>query len=97
MLATNCTIALKPEILLIDEPTSILDPIATAKVEELILDLKKNFTIIIVTHSLQQAARIYDYTAFFWMGQLIEYNKTALFFSHYRESKIEDYTTGRFG
>lgn len=72
VLATNRTIALKPEILLMDEPTSALDPIATAKVEELILDLKKNFTIIIVTHSLQQAARISDYTAFFWIGQLIE-------------------------
>lgn len=90
-------IALKPEILLMDEPTSALDPIATAKIEELISDLKKDFTIIIVTHSLQQAARILDYTAFFWIRELIEYNKTALLFSHPHETKTEDYITGRFG
>jgi len=91
------TIAMEPEVILMDEPTSALDPIATAKIEELIHELKKNYTIIIVTHNMQQAARISDYTAFFLMGDLIEYAPTDVIFSQPRERKTEDYITGRFG
>lgn len=90
-------IAMEPEVILMDEPTSALDPIATLKIEELINDLKKNYAIIIVTHSMQQAARISDNTAFFLMGELIEYDKTDLIFSTPKETKTEDYITGRFG
>ncbi len=90
-------IAMEPEVILMDEPTSALDPIATLKIEELINDLKKNYAIIIVTHSMQQAARISDNTAFFLMGELVEYDTTDLIFSTPKETKTEDYITGRFG
>ncbi|MEO6053859.1 MAG: phosphate ABC transporter ATP-binding protein PstB [Chthoniobacterales bacterium] len=90
-------IANRPQILLMDEPCSALDPIATAKVEELINDLKKEFTIVIVTHNMQQAVRVSDMTAFFYLGKLIEYNQTSAIFSKPKEKQTEDYITGRFG
>jgi len=90
-------IAIRPEIILMDEPASALDPIATAKVEDLILDLKKEFTIVIVTHNMQQAARISDYTAFFYLGELIEYDTTNKIFTNPAKKQTEDYVTGRFG
>lgn len=90
-------LAMKPDILLMDEPTSALDPISTAKIEELIEELKKNYTIIIVTHNMQQAARISDETAFFYIGKLIEYNKTGKIFTKPDVQQTEDYITGRFG
>jgi len=90
-------LAMKPDILLMDEPTSALDPISTAKIEELIEELKKNYTIIIVTHNMQQAARISDETAFFYIGKLIEYNKTEKIFTKPDVKQTEDYITGRFG
>jgi phosphate transport system ATP-binding protein len=90
-------IAIRPEIVLMDEPASALDPIATAKIEELILDLKKDFTIVIVTHNMQQAARISDYTAFFYLGELVEYDGTAKIFTNPAKKQTEDYVTGRFG
>ena len=90
-------LAMKPDILLMDEPTSALDPISTAKIEELIEELKKNYTIIIVTHNMQQAARISDETAFFYLGNLIEYNKTETIFTKPDIKQTEDYITGRFG
>jgi phosphate transport system ATP-binding protein len=90
-------IAIKPEIILMDEPASALDPIATAKIEDLILDLKKEFTIVIVTHNMQQAARISDYTAFFYLGELIEYDTTNKIFTNPAQKRTEDYVTGRFG
>lgn len=90
-------IAMSPEIILMDEPTSALDPIATLKIEELIDSLKKDFTIIIVTHNMQQATRISDYTAFFLMGEVIEYADTTTLFTNPKEKKTEDYITGRFG
>jgi phosphate transport system ATP-binding protein len=90
-------LAMKPDILLMDEPTSALDPISTAKIEELIEELKKNYTIIIVTHNMQQAARISDETAFFYIGNLIEYNKTDKIFTKPDMKHTEDYITGRFG
>jgi len=80
-----------------DEPASALDPIATAKIEELILDLKKDFTIVIVTHNMQQAARISDYTAFFYLGELVEYDLTSKIFTNPGKKQTEDYVTGRFG
>jgi phosphate transport system ATP-binding protein len=80
-----------------DEPASALDPIATAKIEELILDLKKEFTIVIVTHNMQQAARISDYTAFFHLGELVEYDATSRIFTNPGRKQTEDYVTGRFG
>lgn len=91
------TIVLSPEVILMDEPTSALDPIATKKIENLIEDLRKDFTIIIVTHSMQQAARVSDYTAFFLMGDLIEYEKSKTFFSMPKDKRSEDYISGRFG
>lgn len=91
------TIAVEPEIVLMDEPCSALDPIATAKVEELILDLKKEFTIVIVTHNMQQATRVSDLTAFFYVGELIEYDETFKIFSNPSKSETEAYVTGRFG
>lgn len=91
------TIAMEPEVILMDEPTSALDPIATQKIEDLIMDLKKDYTIIIVTHNMQQAARISDNTAFFLMGELIEYGDTAHIFSTPDHKKTEEYITGRFG
>jgi phosphate transport system ATP-binding protein len=90
-------IAIEPEIILMDEPASALDPIATAKIEELILELKKDFTIVIVTHNMQQAARISDFTAFFYLGELIEYNSTVTVFTNPSVKQTEEYVTGRFG
>lgn len=90
-------IALKPEVILMDEPTSALDPIATAKIETLITELKKDYTIVIVTHSMQQAARISDETAFFLLGDLIEFDKTKDLFHIPKDKRTEDYITGRFG
>ncbi len=90
-------LAMKPDVLLMDEPTSALDPISTAKIEELIEELKKDYTIIIVTHNMQQAARISDETAFFYLGNLIEYNKTDKIFTNPDVKQTEDYITGRFG
>ncbi len=90
-------IVIEPEVLLMDEPASALDPLATAKVEELILQLKKNFTIVIVTHNMQQAARISDYTAFLYLGELIEYDTTSRIFTNPARKQTEDYVTGRFG
>jgi len=90
-------IAIKPEIILMDEPASALDPIATARVEELILELKQNFTIVIVTHNMQQAARISDYTAFFYIGELVEFDATTKVFTNPAKKQTEDYVTGRFG
>lgn len=90
-------LAVQPKILLMDEPTSALDPISTSKIEELALELKKNYTIVIVTHNMQQALRIADKTAFFLLGELIEYNDTETLFSRPRDKRSEDYITGRFG
>ena len=90
-------IAIRPEIILMDEPASALDPLATAKIEDLILDLKKEFTIVIVTHNMQQAARISDYTAFFYLGELIEFDSTRKIFTSPAKKQTEDYVTGRFG
>jgi phosphate transport system ATP-binding protein len=90
-------IAIEPEIILMDEPCSALDPIATLKVEELIMQLKSEFTIVIVTHNLQQAARVSDKTAFFWLGRLVEYSNTAEMFTNPKEKHTNDYLTGRFG
>ncbi|MCX6538195.1 MAG: phosphate ABC transporter ATP-binding protein PstB [Acidobacteria bacterium] len=90
-------IAIEPEIILMDEPCSALDPIATLKIEELIFELKRDYTIVIVTHNLQQAARVSDSTAFFWLGRLVEYSRTADLFTNPREKHTEDYITGRFG
>jgi phosphate transport system ATP-binding protein len=90
-------LAVEPEVLIMDEPASALDPISTAKIEELILDLKKNYTIVIVTHNMQQAARISDYTGFFFLGELIEFDKTSKIFTNPSNKKTEDYVTGRFG
>jgi len=91
------TLAVNPEIILMDEPASALDPISTGKIEELIHELKKNYTIIIVTHNMQQAARTSDYTAFFYMGDLVEINKTETIFSNPAKRQTEDYISGRFG
>jgi phosphate transport system ATP-binding protein len=90
-------LAMKPDVLLMDEPTSALDPISTAKIEELIEELKKQYTIIIVTHNMQQAARISDYTGFFYLGKLIEYSPTEKLFTTPDVKQTEDYITGRFG
>lgn len=90
-------IVMNPDVILMDEPTSALDPIATLKIEELILDLKKQYTIIIVTHNMQQATRISDNTAFFLMGELVEFGETNHVFSTPKNKKTEDYITGRFG
>ena len=91
------TIAMKPDVILMDEPTSALDPISTAKVEDLIFELKKDYTIVIVTHNMQQAARISDETGFFLNGELIEYNNTKDIFTIPSDKRTEDYITGRFG
>jgi len=90
-------LAVKPEVLLMDEPTSALDPISTARIEDLALELKKRYTIVIVTHNMQQAARISDRTAFFLMGELVEFGETERVFSVPRDPRTEDYITGRFG
>ncbi|MGA0845218.1 MAG: phosphate ABC transporter ATP-binding protein PstB [Luteolibacter sp.] len=89
--------AVNPEIILMDEPCSALDPIATARVEELILDLRQSYTIVIVTHNMQQASRVSDRTAFFYLGELIEYDYTSKIFSNPSQSRTEEYITGRFG
>jgi len=91
------TIAINPEVILMDEPASALDPISTSKIEELIFELKKDYTIIIVTHNMQQAARVSDSTAFFYMGELIEYSETKKMFTAPEKKQTEDYITGRFG
>ncbi|AXH08598.1 phosphate ABC transporter ATP-binding protein [Malaciobacter halophilus] len=91
------TIAVKPEVILMDEPTSALDPISTEKIEALMLELKQDYTIITVTHNMQQAARVADYTAFFHLGKLIEYDETETIFVNPNNKKTEDYITGRFG
>ncbi len=91
------TIAVKPDIILMDEPTSALDPISTEKIEELMLELRNDFTIITVTHNMQQAARVSDYTAFFHLGKLIEYSDTESIFINPKVKQTEDYITGRFG
>ena len=90
-------LAVKPAVLLMDEPTSALDPISTSKIEELSMKLKENYTIIMVTHNMQQAVRISDKTAFFLLGELVEYGDTETLFSNPKEKKTEDYITGRFG
>lgn len=90
-------IAMEPEVILMDEPTSALDPIATSKIEELIEELKQEYTIVIVTHAMQQAARISDETAFFLMGEIVEFDKTSHIFQHPSDQRTEDYITGRFG
>ncbi len=91
------TLAVKPEVILFDEPCSALDPISTSKIEELILELKKDYTIVIVTHNMQQAARISDYTGFFLTGDLVEFDRTTQIFESPQEKATEDYITGRFG
>jgi phosphate transport system ATP-binding protein len=90
-------LAVRPDILLMDEPASALDPIATQRIEELVYDLKKTYTIVIVTHNMQQAARVSDFTAFFWLGRLIEYDRTDKMFTNPGQKLTEDYVTGRFG
>jgi phosphate transport system ATP-binding protein len=90
-------LAVRPKVLLMDEPASALDPIATQRIEELIYDLKKTYTIVIVTHNMQQAARVSDYTAFFWLGRLVECDRTEKIFTAPSEKLTEDYVTGRFG
>lgn len=91
------TLAVDPEVILMDEPTSALDPISTSKIEELILKLKKDYTIIIVTHNMQQAHRISDKTAFFWMGEVIEHDDTKKIFNKPKNKKTQDYVLGKFG
>jgi phosphate transport system ATP-binding protein len=90
-------LAVEPEVLLMDEPASALDPIATARIEELIHELKTRYTIVIVTHNMQQAARVSDNTAFFYMGELVEFDKTETIFTNPKERRTEDYVTGKFG
>lgn len=90
-------LAVQPEVILMDEPASALDPISTAKIEELIYELKKNYTIVIVTHNMQQAGRVSDYTAFFYLGNLIEFGLTTDVFTNPKEERTQNYITGRFG
>ena len=90
-------LAIKPDILLMDEPASALDPIATQRIEELVYQLKRDYTIVIVTHNMQQAARVSDHTAFFWLGRLVEFGATEKIFTNPTEKLTEDYVTGRFG
>ena len=90
-------LAIEPEVILFDEPCASLDPISTHKVEALILELKKDYTIVIVTHNMQQAARVSDYTGFFYMGEMVEFDKTEVMFTRPRDKRTEDYITGRFG
>ena len=90
-------LAVQPDVLLMDEPTSALDPISTLKVEELMEDLKKKYTVVVVTHNMQQATRVSDETAFFLVGEVVEFDKTETIFSNPRNKKTEDYITGRFG
>jgi phosphate transport system ATP-binding protein len=90
-------LAVQPEVLLMDEPASALDPLATAKIEDLILELKRDYTMVIVTHNMQQAARMSDETAFFYLGELVEFGPTGRIFTSPKEKRTEDYVTGRFG
>ena len=90
-------LAVQPKILLMDEPTSALDPISTSRIEELVMELKDKYTIVMVTHNMQQAVRVSDYTAFFLLGELVEFGKTDDIFSQPRDKRTEDYITGRFG
>ena len=90
-------LAVQPEVLLMDEPTSALDPISTSKIEDLVIDLKKEYTVIIVTHNMQQATRVSDKTAFFLLGEVVEFNETEKLFSNPNDQRTEDYITGRFG
>jgi phosphate transport system ATP-binding protein len=90
-------LAVEPDVLLMDEPASALDPISTAKIEDLIFELKKHYTVVIVTHNMQQAARVADYTAFFLLGRLVEFDKTETMFTKPSDQRTEDYITGRFG
>jgi phosphate transport system ATP-binding protein len=90
-------LAVEPDVLLMDEPASALDPISTAKIEDLIFELKKQYTVVIVTHNMQQAARVADYTAFFLLGRLVEFDKTETMFTKPSDQRTEDYITGRFG
>lgn len=91
------TLAVEPEVILMDEPTSALDPISTSKIEDLALELKKDYTIVIVTHNMQQAARISDKTAFFLLGDMVEFNDTGTLFANPKDPRTEEYITGRFG
>ena len=90
-------VALKPEVILFDEPTSALDPIATGKIEQLIEEMKTQYTIVIVTHNMQQASRVSDYTAFMYLGELIEFGDTTMIFENPKQKMTEDYITGRYG
>jgi phosphate transport system ATP-binding protein len=90
-------LAVEPEVMLMDEPASALDPISTAKIEDLIYQLKEHYTIVIVTHNMQQAARVAEFTGFFLMGRLVEFDKTETIFTKPRDKRTEDYITGRFG
>jgi phosphate transport system ATP-binding protein len=90
-------VAVEPEVILMDEPCSALDPIATLKIEDLIRTLKENYTIVIVTHNMQQAARVSEFTGFFWLGELVEYGKSGKIFTRPQEQKTENYITGRYG
>ena len=90
-------LAVQPEVLLMDEPASALDPLATSKIEDLVLELKKDYTIVIVTHNMQQAARVSDFTAFFYIGELVEFDVTGKIFTSPSKKQTEDYVTGRFG
>ena len=90
-------LAVQPKILLMDEPTSALDPISTSRIEELVMELKEKYTIVMVTHNMQQAVRVSDYTAFFLLGELVEFGKTDEIFSQPQDKRTEDYITGRFG
>jgi phosphate transport system ATP-binding protein len=90
-------LAVQPEVLLMDEPASALDPVSTAKIEELMFELKKNYSIVIVTHNMQQAARVSDWTGFLLLGDLVEYDRTAELFSRPKDKRTDDYITGRFG
>ena len=90
-------LAVEPEVLLMDEPTSALDPISTSKIEELMEQLKKKYTVVVVTHNMQQAVRVSDYTAFFLVGEMVEYGVTKNLFSYPQDKRTEDYITGRFG
>ena len=91
------SVAVKPEVVLLDEPTSALDPISTAKIEELVYELKSDYTIVIVTHNMQQAARVSDYTGYMYLGELIEFSKTDVIFTNPKQKATEDYITGKFG
>ena len=91
------TVAVRPEVILLDEPCSALDPISTAKIEELIDELKEDYTIVIVTHNMQQAARVSDFTGFMYLGELIEFDLTSKMFTAPRDRRTQDYITGRFG